>query len=117
MPPPIPGAADPAISTASVAGRPRPIDKPEAGCFTIRLVRKGPRVPARIRFEKGEYWAEVNGARVGAAAADPLQADGVMRIWHYGAEIEQAEYDRLLRRPNPPNPRKPVRLNALPSIF
>lgn len=99
-------------------GRPsRVIDDPRGGYFTIKLVRGGPRVPARIHMDRGGFWAEIDGKRCGAMSEDPLQADGVMRVWIYGIEIERAEYDELLARAGRPDPRKPANLRTARSIF
>lgn len=96
---------------------PRQVDQPRAGFFTLRLVRGGPRVPGRILVVDGVFSAVIDGAEFGASDTEPARADGVMRLWHYGLEIEQAEYDRLLVRPVRPDPTKRLDLARLPSLF
>lgn len=95
----------------------RRIDQPRAGFFLVRLVKGGPRVPARIVEDFGLFSAEIDGKPCGAADSDPLKADGVMRVWHYGTEIERTEYRTLLGQPDRPDPRKPVNLAAMKPVF
>lgn len=101
----------------STRGPSRVIDQPRAGFFLIKLVKGGPRVPARICVDFDQFWAEINGKAVGAATEDPLTADHVMRIWHYGVEIDEQEHRRLLARENAPDPSTPIDLRRKPSLF
>ncbi len=99
-------------------GRPdRTINDPRAGYFTVKLVKGGPRVAARIHMDRGGFWAEIDGKRCGAMHEEPLQADGVMRIWLYGNEIDRAEYEQMLASTNRPDPRKPINLRTQRSIY
>ncbi len=59
----------------------------------MRLVRKGPKVAARITFEDGLWQAEINGQKSGPAVADFLLSKQVMRIWESGTKTDQAIYD------------------------
>ena len=95
----------------------RRIDAPRPGWFLVRLVRGGVWVPARIEEAAGLFSAAVDGKPCGAAHADPLRADGVMRIWLYGREVTQAEHDLLLAKPGRHDPRKPVDLRKMASLF
>lgn len=103
-------------TAASPSAQRRQIDDPAPGYFTIKLIKGGPRVPARLHMDLTGYWAEIDGKRCGAASEDPLQADGVMRVWLYGREIDQVEYAALLGRADKPDPRKPVDLRKLAPI-
>ena len=96
---------------------PRRIDEPRGGFFLVRLVKGGPRVAARIVEDFGQFSAEVDGRPCGKPHADPLKADGVMRIWLYGVEIEREEYDSMLRRTDKPDPNKRVDLAAAKPVF
>ena len=107
---------------------PRRIDLPEPGCFAVKLVRGGPRVPARIVCENGLWSADIDGKPCGAAHEDPLYADGVFRVWQGGKIIDETEYRHMLaikswaaeHRPTHPsqNPRKPIgSLAKIPPIF
>ncbi len=98
-------------------GPARVIDQPRAGFFMIRQVRKGPWVPARILVDFDAFSAEIGGKPCGAANEDPLRADGVMRIWEYGREIDEAEYWRLLGRKDAPDPSVRIDLRRKPSLY
>lgn len=73
----------------------RAVWPPEAGYFSVRLVRKGFRVPARI-IHDGEKWqAEVDG-EMQTPHPDPALAAMVADIWYGGRQIDQQEYDYLV---------------------
>lgn len=72
---------------------PRDVSAPEAGFFELRLVRGGPRVPARITFHHGVWGASINGEPCGGVHHDPAYADGVFRVWLGGRRVTQAEYE------------------------
>jgi hypothetical protein len=91
---------------------------PEPGPFSLRLVKGGWRVPARIVRDAEDRWhAEVDG-EAHAADADPAQAVMVATLWHVGIKIDEQTYDWLLamkahalaREPDHPclHPRKPI---------
>ena len=101
----------------------RSVADPEPGFFLVRLVRKGPVVPARIRHADGMWSALINGEAFGAAS-DPAAAARVFFIWHSGEEITEAEYQRRLieSRDAPPdhplaNPDRPIDLTSMPPLF
>lgn len=101
----------------------RPVGEPQPGYFLMRLVRRGPQVPAQIRLSGGLWSAVVNGEEFGSAS-DPASAPRVFTIWHSGEEITEAEYERRLgisRQASPDDPiskpRKPIDLTSLPSLF
>jgi hypothetical protein len=104
----------------------RAVGQPEPGYFAIRLVRRGPRVPARICFDGVTWHAEVNGERF-AGATDPAAAPRVFSIWHGGDFITEREYRHMLdmaawaRRHAPDHPaakpNRPIDLTNAKSIF
>jgi hypothetical protein len=75
------------------AQKSRDIWPPQPGYFRMRLVKKGWRAPAEIRFENGLWQAIIDGD-AGEPNADPLVA-GVDQIWHYGQFIDRPTYDYL----------------------
>lgn len=69
---------------------------PEPGTFSLRLVRRGWRVPARIQRTADALWqADVDGVLCDAHI-DPALADRVATIWHHGLRIPDSEYRWLL---------------------
>ena len=103
----------------------RAVSAPEPGFFMIRMVKGGPRLPARIHHENGCWWASV-GTREFARHADPLRAPWVERIWHGGEDIDAAEHEHRVRAlraaqadpAHPANrPRQPIDLTKLKSLF
>jgi hypothetical protein len=79
----------------------RNVGKPEPGWFLIRLVRKGPFVPAKIDFSPEAGWhATVDGVAGAIASHNPGEASDVFRIWHGGVRIDQEEYDFRMARKN-----------------
>ncbi len=100
---------------------------PEPGLFFVRLVRKGPWVPARIIFEGGLWRAEINGLADGAPTPDYLDHRAVMRIWESGRAATEPEFDHALalkawaekHAPTHPaaNPRKPIDLTTIPPLW
>lgn len=99
--------------------KPRAVGQPEAGYFLIRLVRKGPLIPARIVLRDGMWWAMINGSEY-PAASDPAAAPRVFQIWHGGEVITEKQYNKALAKSSHPDaldPNKPIDLTKLPSIF
>lgn len=100
---------------------------PEPGFFQMRLVKKGPKVAARIINIDGYWQAEINGDAEGPRVSNPLESRSVMRIWETGVLIEEAQYRYLLdlkawaekNAPTHPaaNPRKPVDLIEAPPLW
>jgi hypothetical protein len=81
------------------------------------MVRKGPRVAARIMRQLGFWSASINGDSCGASDPDPAKADGVFRIWSTGIQITKAEYEALLKSP-PLSPRLPIDIGSIaPPVF
>ncbi len=93
-----PASVFPVSPRKSISQMPREYDHdilapPEPGLFLMRLVKKGPKVAARIHFENGLWQAEINGQKEGPAVADYLDSRSVMRIWETGTKTDQAAYD------------------------
>jgi hypothetical protein len=73
--------------------------RPEPGLFKLRLVRRGPWLPARIWWcdhEPGEPdnlldTGPILVAEIAGQAADPLE------VWEHGQRIEQVEYNHRLK--------------------
>jgi hypothetical protein len=107
--------------------RPRQIDKPEPGFFKMRLVSKGPLVPARIHRVDDAWAAEINGIAQVPGHTEPERAAGVMQIWQSAERIDEAEYDYLLKLswwakehdPAHPlaSPTQPINVNRMPPPF
>ena len=94
----------------------------------MRLVKRGPWVPALIMHDELVGWcAIINGVLQGPPADDPVHAEGVFRIWTSGRRCTEAEYRYRLdfaqwaskHDASSPaaNPSQPINLNALPPIF
>lgn len=108
-------------------GEPRRIDQPEPGFFSYRLVKKGPKVAARIIHHDGRWSVEINGDRKGGAVVDPIDNKMIFRVWHSADRIDEAEYRYLLDRaawarqyaPDDPyaHPDQPIRLDRTPPLF
>lgn len=97
----------------------RQVGEPEPGFFRMRLVRKGPIVPARIYHQRGVWWAVIDGQEY-QAASDPAAAPRVFQIWHSGEEITEAEYLAELAKRQQPGALdrgKAIDLTKLPPIF
>ena len=105
----------------------RRVDQPEPGCFKLRLVRSGPWVAATIQCNAEGHWSATIDGKRGDSHADPAQADGVFRVWHYGSMISGSEHDYLvdlalwarIHAPDSPeaNPTRAINVNALPPAF
>lgn len=105
----------------------RVVDQPQPGLFKMRLVRRGPFVPAKIEKIDGKWTATINGAEQWPPSADPVAAAGVLRIWHGAAAITAQEYEYLIElkawaeasAPEHPaaNPTKPIDLSSLPPVY
>ena len=76
------------------------VDQPEPGFFKLRLHTGGwHEIPCRILYDGGLWSAEIDGEVAGLPHADPIHADGVLRIWHKKkTEITEAEYAFLTTR-------------------
>lgn len=107
---------------------PRVVDQPEPGFFLMRLVRRGPKVAARIVHDEHGIWrAHIDGVPQEPGGADPHRARGVLRIWHSGTRCTEQEYlYRLALKawamahdPDHPaaNPERPVSLRRMKPIF
>lgn len=94
----------------------RAIAEPETGYFSMRLVKGGPAVAARIHHGFGLWWASINGAVCGSPAVDPVAAAGVFRIWTTGTRIFRDEYDALIAIP-PEFPDQKIDIKKLPLPF
>lgn len=114
---------------------PRVLAQPEPGFFKLRLVRAGVFVPARIRrpcqcslFRGIEHdWTDRCDRYRPLIATIGDRECSVDRVWTFGRFIDRDEYDYLMRlkewaeteAPYLPeaNPRKPVDMTELPSLF
>lgn len=97
----------------------RQVGEPEPGYFLIRLVRKGPQVPARITHRDGIWQAIINGEPQ-REGTDPAMAQDVFRIWHGGEAITEAEYLRAMHKARQPSalpPREPIDLTKRAPLF
>ena len=74
---------------------PRRVDVPEVGFFSMRLVRLGPYVAARIEHSPAGWRATIDGQTF-EPNPDPAYAKGVFQIWHGGKRIREAEYRHML---------------------
>ena len=79
---------------------PRRIDDPQPCFVRMQLVRQGVYVAAKIERRLGILFAEVNG----------MPAD-VDLVWTSGDFIDEAEYDEMMRNPEP-NPYRQVFISA-----
>ena len=102
--------------------RVRTLENPQPGFFKMRQVKHGPFVVARIQRGPDGWWAEIAGNRCDEPDCDPVRALRVMDIWLTAQEIEEAEYDRLLRtsrdkRHPASRPREPIELGKMKPLF
>lgn len=105
----------------------RIVDQPTPGFFKMRLVRRGPWVPAAITYSVFGLWQATIDGEIFAADADPVFADGVLRVWHSGRFIDEAEYAHMLAvkawagttMPDHPaaQPRKAMDISKLRPLF
>lgn len=93
-----------------MSDRDRIIDQPRPGFFKLRMVKGGPWCPARIWPVRRRTGSETLTAHI---LGEPAEVD---RVWLYGREIPEADYQRLMREP-PVSPRQPVNFNAMPPLF
>lgn len=78
----------------------RVVDDPQPCFVRMQLVRNGVFVAARIFHRLGMLVGEINGA-----AADPID------IWHAGTLIDEAEYEIMMKNPEP-NPYRQVHVST-----
>jgi hypothetical protein len=105
----------------------RVVDQPKVGYFKLRLVKRGPWVGARIDQIDGKWVATIDGTEQSPGHEDPVEAKGVLKVWHAGQFISQPEYNYLVQlaawarehSPDHPaaNPGKPIDLATLPPVF
>jgi hypothetical protein len=105
---------------------PRRVDVPEAGFFSMRLVRLGPYVAARIVHGPAGWQAIIDGQTFDPHP-DPAYAKGVFQIWHGGRRIRESEYRHMLhvrewaKRESPrhpaANPRRAINIKDDDPIF
>ena len=79
----------------------RDITTPEPGLFSLRLVKGGPPVAARIVRSLGMLTAEINGAPA-----------SVEEVWEAGSFVTEAEWRRLDAN-RPADPTVPVDFRSL----
>lgn len=80
----------------------RPMNDPQPGYFRVRIVARGPWLPARI----WEYTPRVAGGPHLAAHIGGLNCE-VEQVWLHGREITAELYNELMRSP-PAEPLQPV---------
>ena len=100
--------------------------EPQPGFYTVRLVKKGPELPAVITLTDGLWAAAVNGKPLAAPHPDPFHA-GVYTVWHGGRRSDAAQHSHLsamlawalVYQPDHPlcHPRKPVDVGALAPVL
>ena len=95
----------------------RQVDQPRSGYFLLRLVKGGPRVPCAISVDFGMASCSIDGRPYSSPTAEPHGDRRLMEIWTYGEEIDRAEYERLLRAPDRPDPFTAIDLTARPPLF
>lgn len=110
----------------SVPDARRDVASIRVGYFRVRLVRGGFLVPARICRDERGWWGEINGLARGRPWSAPHEVPLIARIWEYGREIDEGEYNYLLAvvrwaRENEPthpilSPEKPIDPNLLPPV-
>lgn len=109
-------------------GPPRSPEAPVPGFYSVRLVRKGPPVAARIDFKDGMWAVSIDGKPPAHAPSEQPWTDPAMeRVAMYGMPIPEAEYHYLLARaaharehdPTHPaaNPEMPINLIDMKPIF
>jgi hypothetical protein len=108
-------------------GHSRAVDKPEPGYFSMKLVKGGPLVGARIIFDGGMWSVEIDGEMKGGQVADPNDNLAIFRVWHGATIIDETEYRFLKERsawakvndPKSPfaNPTTPIDFTRHPPIF
>lgn len=120
---------------------PRLLAQPTEGFYAVKLVRRGPIVPAKLSHINGRWLATVNGEDQGYAYTDEEIKTQIMicllkgsafshpfvRIHAFGERIEETEYLRMLETvawarghsPDHPclHPEEPIVLSTLPSLW
>lgn len=103
--------------------------RPEPGHYTVRMVRGGPWLPARILYEDdtGFWRVEINGTEVGQPDLDPDAHPLLMRVWHHGRRSDELEHELMTatkawaakHQPEHPllHPTTPIDLGALPPVL
>jgi hypothetical protein len=106
------------------------VDQPQPGCFLVRLVKGGPRVPARIFVGPPldpETLEEMDRPPVLRATVAGERSHDPYLVWTWKREpIDESEYRWRLatlewamqHAPDSPeaNPRRPIRLATMPPI-
>lgn len=124
-----------------MSGASRHIERPTAGTYAIRYVRRGWWVPVKLELIDGRWLATVNGKPYSYAYTDEEVETAVMvallngelsvhpfvKLLAYARKIDQAEYDRRLDKkawaaehaPWHPSlhPEKPIDRTKLPSLW
>lgn len=86
----------------------RRVDIPTVGWYSVRLVKHGPQVPARI-LNYGDAWMVLlRGNPTGPANADPWRVEGMERVAQYGRLISENEYHDMLERDDAARPGEPL---------
>lgn len=106
---------------------PRPAAISGPGHFKVRLVKKGPWVAALLQIEAGVSVCTIDGKRMDPAESYRWVADIGDEAYALGPRITEPEYLQMLalvewaktNQPDHPvlNPRRPISLNTMPSLF
>ena len=100
--------------------------EPQPGFYTVRLVKRGPALPAITALTDGLWSTMINGVLLAPPHADPFHA-GVYTVWHGGQRSDAVEHAylsavrnwALVHQPGHPlcHPRKPIDVGALPPVL
>lgn len=68
--------------------------EPQPGFYEVRMVKRGPYMPAEIRLLPDGRWQAVIDGKTFPPDIDPVTAQGVYRIWHSGVRstLEQCAF-------------------------
>ena len=98
----------------------RRVDEPTEGFYRLRLVKAGPLIPARIKVENStdDDGRVADRPRLVLRFLDQVHERGaILRFWPSLTPVSEAEYRRLGAHGLPLDPRKPVDLSTLPTLF
>jgi hypothetical protein len=124
-----------------MSGAARHIERPTAGTYSIRFVKRGPLVPVKVECNDGRWLATVDGKPQSYAYTDDeveaavmialldgrLSSHPFVKLLAYAKAIDEAEYERMLdlrvwaaaHAPWHPclHPRTPIDMTKLPSLW
>ncbi len=94
---------------------PRRVDEPQPGYYRLRLVRKGPFVPAKVECSPSGWRCSIAGMSTGFPLQDPWQVADLSKVCLFGTIITKTEYDAMMKSLHP-SPRKRIDLNSEPIV-